>query len=256
MGNTERRVVITGLGVIAPNGRNKDEFWDSCLNGISGIKKIKSFDANQFSTQIAGEVSNFDPEFYDIDKKQSRRMGRFSRYALAASKMAVADSLLKLTDEEKHTTCIVLGVSVNGVEIIEREVNVLRDRGAEKMNPFGVSGALPSAASGHVAVELGIKGRNMTISTGCSSSLNAIGHAYELIRYNKIDRAICGGAESPITPSVLGAFCASGVLSKRNDEPEKASRPFDKNRDGYVLSEGAAVFILESEESARRRKTS
>jgi len=249
----EKRVVITGLGIVAPNGRNKDEYWESILHGRSGVKKISLFDVSEFDTKIGGEISDFNPEDYGIDKKEAKRMARFSRFALAAAKMATADAGIYIDEELQEKIGAVLGVSVNGVEIIEREAETLRTKGVKKMNPFGVAGALPNAAASHIAVKFGIKGKVSTISTGCSSTLNAIGYAYELIKFGKNDMIICGGSESPLTPSVLGAFCAAKSMSKRNDEPEKASRPFDKNRDGYVLGEGATIFVLESFESAVKR---
>ncbi len=249
----KRRVVVTGMGVVAPNGKNKDEYWESLLHGRSGVRKISLFDVSEFQTQIGGEISDFNPEDYGIDKKESKRMGRFSKFALAAAKMAVVDAGIFIDEEMQEKIGVVMGVSVNGVEIIEREAETLRTKGVKMMNPFGVPGALPNAAASHIAIEFGIKGKVSTISTGCSSTLNAIGYAHELIKYGKTDMIICGGSESPLTPSVLGSFCASNSLSKRNEEPEKASRPFDKNRDGYVLCEGAAIFVLESLESAIRR---
>jgi 3-oxoacyl-[acyl-carrier-protein] synthase II len=249
---TERRVVITGVGVIAPNGSNKDEFWHSLLNGISGIKPITSFDTSEYITKIAGTISGFDPHAH-FEHRDARRMSRFSQFAVVAAREAIKDAALNIDDSIKEDTGIVMGVSVNGLEVIETQVMVLHNEGVKKMSPFTVIGALPNAAAGYMAVDLGIKGRAATISTGCSSALNAIGYAYELIKYNKMERVICGGAEAPITPSIMGAFCASRSLSTRNEEPDRASRPFDKDRDGYILSEGAAIFVIESLDSAVKR---
>jgi 3-oxoacyl-[acyl-carrier-protein] synthase II len=245
-------VVITGVGVIAPNGGNKDEFWHSLLNGISGIKPITSFDTSEYTTKIAGTISDFDP-FVHFAHGEAKRMSRFSQFAVVAAREAVKDAALEIKDEIKENAGIVMGVSVNGIEVIESQLKVLHTQGVKMMNPFGVTSALPNAAAGYMAIELGIKGRAATLSTGCSSALNAIGYAYELIKYNKMDHVVCGGAEAPVTPSTFGAFCASRSLSTRNDEPDKASRPFDKSRDGYILSEGAAVFVLESLDSAVNR---
>jgi 3-oxoacyl-[acyl-carrier-protein] synthase II len=249
---TERRVVITGAGVITPNGRNMDEFWHSLLNGISGIKPITSFDTTDYSTKIAGVIPDFDPHLY-FDHSEARRMSRFSQFAIVAAREAIKDACLDINDDIKENAGVVMGVSVNGLEVIEKQVRVLHTEGVKRMSPFTVTGALPNAAAAYMAIELGIKGRTATISTGCSSALNAIGHAFELIKYNKMDHVICGGAEAPVTPSIIGAFCASRSLSTRNEEPDKASRPFDRDRDGYVLSEGAAVFVLESLDSALNR---
>lgn len=252
MGITASRVVITGLGVIASNGKNNEGFWKSILYGKSGIKKIDVFDTSKYSTKIAGQITDFNLEEC-IERNEARRMSRFSQFAIYTSKMAVQDAGLELKGGNNENIGIVIGVSVNGLEIIEKQVAILHSRGPKRMSPFAVSGALPNAAAGYIAIALGIKGRAITISTGCSSTLNAIGHAYELIKYNKLNSILCGGSEAPITPSIMGAFCAANSLSKRNDEPEKASRPFDRTRDGYLLSEGAAMFVLENFEHALKR---
>lgn len=252
MGVTASRVVITGLGVISPNGKNKEGFWNSILCGKSGIKTIEGFDTSEYSTKIAGLITDFNPEEC-IERNEARRMSRFSQFAIYTAKMAILDAGLELKLENNEDIGIVMGVSFSGLEIIERQFAVLHSKGPKRVSPFTVSGALPSAAAGYIAIALGIKGRAITISTGCSSTLNAIGHAYELIKYNKLNTILCGGSEAPITPSIMGAFCAANSLSKRNDEPEKASRPFDKTRDGYLLSEGAAMFVLENLEHALKR---
>jgi 3-oxoacyl-[acyl-carrier-protein] synthase II len=240
------------LGIIAPNGNSKEDFWDSLIKGRSGVCRISSFDTSGYTTAIAGEVKNFDPLVH-FDKSESRRLPRFSQFAVAAAKEALHDAGFEMKNDDSRQMDIVVGVSINALEIIEEQVRVLHEKGPGRMSPFTVMGALPNAAAGIIAIELGMKARAATISTGCSSSLNAIGHAYELIKYGKRDRIICGGAEAPITPSIIGAFCASRSLSKRNDDPGKASRPFDINRDGYILSEGAALFVMESLESALKR---
>jgi|DewCreStandDraft_4_1066084.scaffolds.fasta_scaffold08070_9 3-oxoacyl-[acyl-carrier-protein] synthase II len=252
MGVTASRVVITGIGILSPIGKNNEGFWNSLLTGKSGIKKIEGFDTSDYKTKIAGQITDFNPEEY-IERNEARRMSRFSQFAIYTSKMAILDAGIQLTETNNEDIGVVIGVSVNGLEIIERQVAVLHTKGPKRMSPFTVSGALPNAAAGYIAIALGIKGRAITISTGCSSTLNAIGHAYELIKYNKLNTILCGGSEAPITPSIMGAFCASNSLSKRNDEPEKASRPFDKNRDGYLLSEGSAMFVMENLEHALKR---
>ena len=249
---TERRVVITGLGIIAPNGNSKVEFWNSLLNGISGIGHIKSFDTSEYTTKIAGEVKNFDPLKY-FDVTEARRMPRFTQFAIAAAKEAIADSGLIINHDNSHDTGIVIGVSINALEIIEEQMKVLHEKGPTKISPFTVTGAFPNAAAGFMSIALGIKGRAATISTGCSSTLNALGHAFELIKFGKVERILCGGADAPITPSIMGAFCASRSLSKRNEDPSGASRPFDMNRDGYIISEGSAMFMMENLESALKR---
>jgi len=246
------RVVITGMGVVAPNGIGLKEYWDSLIKGISKVSKIESFDVSEYSTKIAGEVKNFVPTKY-IDYKKAKRMARFSQFALYAAKMAKEDAKLEINEDNNRKIGVAIGVSVNGIHSIEEQESVLLRKGPNSLSPFLVQSALPNGATGNICVELNIKGRSITISTGCSSGLNAIGYAFECIKYGKFDLMFAGGAESPITPLVLGGFCASRALSRRNDEPEKASRPFDKYRDGYVLSEGSGILVLESIDNAIRR---
>lgn len=252
MSYTEQRVVITGLGIIAPNGNSKAAFWHSLLNGISGISKLESFDTSEYTTKIAGEVKNFDPSSF-FEKNELKHVPRFAQFAVAAAKEAMQDAALVIDADNAQSTGIVLGVSINALEIIEEQMKVLAEKGPKRLSPFTVTGALPNAAAGFLSVSLGVKGRAATISTGCSSSLNAIGHAYELVKFGKLKRVVCGGADAPITPSIMGAFCASRALSKRNENPGGASRPFDRERDGYIISEGAAIFIMENLETALAR---
>jgi 3-oxoacyl-[acyl-carrier-protein] synthase II len=231
---------------------NTQEFWDSLVQGVSGISEITSFDTSNHTTKIAGEIKNFDA-IKIFGRNEARRTPRFAQLAVCAAREAIGDASLVIDENEKYTTGIVVGVSINALEIIEEQVMVMKEKGAHRMSPFTVTGALPNAAAGMLAIALGIKGRAATISTGCSSSLNAIGHAYELIKYGKLSKVICGGAEAPITASIMGAFCATRSLSQRNEEPHAASRPFDRNRDGYILSEGAGMLVLEEKESAIKR---
>lgn len=250
---TEKRVVITGVGVIAPNGKEKGSFWDSLLNGRSGIKPITNFDTTDLTTKIGGFISGFDPVEYGIDFKSAKRMAKFSQYAVACSRMAIMDAGLVIDDGNRSSIGIVLGVICNAMEIIHEESIVLYTKGPKRLNPLAIATALPSSGAAAVSIELGIKGRTSSISTGCSSSLNAIGYAYELIKYGKMDLMLAGGAEAPVNNAVLASFCASRTLSQRNDDPAGASRPFDKNRDGYILSEGGGMLVLESMESAKKR---
>lgn len=246
------RVVITGVGVIAPNGNSRQEFLDAILNGVSGIKKIPFFDTSGFKTKIAGIAEKFDPLQY-FTLPQSRRIARFAQFAVAAAREAVSDAGYRISPENDINTGVFVGVSVNAMEIIEKQVTVLNSSGPSGMSPFTVAGSLPNSAAVHISVDLGIKGCSATISTGCSSSLNAIGYAFEMIRSGRMRAAVCGGAEAPVTPSILGAFCAAGVLSAKNETPESASRPFDRCRDGYILSEGAAMLFIETLDSALAR---
>lgn len=247
-----KRVVITGIGVIAPNGNGKDEFLDAILKGVSGIRVIPFFDTSPYTTRIAGIARSFNALNY-FSVPETRRMARFAQFAVVAAREAVRDANYRINPENNFSTGAFIGVSVNAMEIIEKQVKVLHESGPSRMSPFTVAGSLPNSAAVHVSVDLGIKGCSATLSTGCSSSLNAIGYAFEMIRSGRLRAAVCGGAEAPVTPSILGAFCAAGVLSNKNETPESASRPFDRQRDGYVLSEGAAILFIESLDSARSR---
>jgi 3-oxoacyl-[acyl-carrier-protein] synthase II len=253
MSHTERRVVITGLGVITPNGKDKDEYWNSLLNGVSGITRISSFDTEDLTSKIGGAIKDFKPEEYGIEFKKAKRMAKFSQYAVACSRMAINDAGVVITEENNQDIGIVLGVICNAMDIIHSESLVLHTQGAKRLNPLAIATALPSSGAAAVSIELGIKGRTSAVSTGCSSSLNAIGYAYELVKYGKINMMIAGGAEAPVNGAVFASFCASRTLSQRNEDPKKASRPFDKNRDGYILSEGGGMVVIETLESAVKR---
>lgn len=248
-----KRVVVTGMGVVAPNGIGLKEFWNSLVEGISKVSKIESFDVSEFSTQIAGEIKNLDVTKY-IDMKKARRMARFSQYALIAAKMALEDSKLQINDDNNRRVGAVIGASVNGMQSIEEQHSILFRKGPAHISPFGVTCSIPHGAAGNICVELNIKGRSTTISTGCSSSLNAIGYAFECMKLGRYDAMFTGGAEAPLTPLLLAGFCSANILSKRNDCPERASRPFEKNRDGYIIGEGSGMLILETYEHAVKRK--
>lgn len=252
MGFSKKRVVITGVGVIAPNGNDKKTFWENLKKGRSAIGKITRFDTSGYSTQIAGEVKDFHPEKY-IEFKKAKRMGRFSQFAFAAAKMAVTDSMIEISKEDPEKIAVIIGMAVQGVDIIEEVHSTIKERGPQFVNPFSIAQYSPNAAVGHICIEFGIKGRSMIITTGCSSASNAIGNSFEKIQNGACDIIITGGVETPITSVFLGSFCAMKSLSQRNDDPLKASRPFDKNRDGYVLSEGSAIFILEELDHAMKR---
>jgi 3-oxoacyl-[acyl-carrier-protein] synthase II len=250
---TEKRVVITGVGVITPNGRDKDEYWTSLLNGISGIDHITTFDTVDLTSKIGGAINDFDPASYGIDFKSAKRMAKFSQYAVACSRMAIKDAGIEITQDNCQDIGIILGVICNAMDIIHSESWVLHTKGAKRLNPLAIATALPSSGAAAVSIELGIKGRTSSISTGCSSALNAIGYAYELVKYGKINMMLAGGAEAPVNGAVFASFCASRTLSQRNEDPRKASRPFDKSRDGYILSEGGGMVVVESMESAMKR---
>lgn len=247
-----RQVVITGMGVLAPNGNNMKDFFEACLHGKSGIKKITLFDASDLSTQIAGQISDFNPQGY-IDEKKFKRMARFTQLSVVSAKMALEDAGLQVTDSNRDAINIILGVSGQDVKIISDQLEIIKFQGPDKVNPFTLPIVFPNAAAMQLSIELGVRGSVCTISTGCSSALNAVGYAFERIRAKRADIVIAGGTESSITRPMMAACCASHSLSKRNQEPEKASRPFDRSRDGYVMSEASAVLIVESLESALKR---
>ena len=247
-----QRVVVTGMGVVAPNGIGVQKFWTSLVNGVSKVRQIKSFDVSEYTTKIAGEVDDFDPCDY-MDPKKARRMSRFAQFAFAAAKMAKEDAKLEINEENNRRIGVIIGTSINGMKTVEeQEVRLLRG-GPSAVSPFSVPTAIPHGAVGNICVEFNIKGRSITISTGCSSSLNAIGHAFECIKLGVCDAMFTGGTEAPITPLIMGGFCSASVLSKRNDDPAKASRPFDKSRDGYIIGEGSGILVLESYEHAIKR---
>jgi 3-oxoacyl-[acyl-carrier-protein] synthase II len=239
-----RRAVITGIGIIASNGIGKDEFWDSNIEGISGIGIIKRIDTSQLETKIAGEVKSFNPSLY-IEKSKSRVLDRFAQLGVSAAKMALDDSGLNLNKINPEKAGVCVGSGLGGVLFHEEQIMEMKENGLRKANPLGVVKVMPNAVNSHISVELGLKGPNLTVSTACSSGTHSIGEAFNIIRYGKADIMIAGGAEAPLTPFTFSAYNSLRVMSRKNDNPEKASRPFDKERDGFVLAEGAAFLILE-----------
>ena len=247
----KRRVVITGLGVLAPNGVGKRAFWDALKKGQSGIRRITRFDPSPFPTQFAGEV-DFDPSKY-ISHKQLKRMDRTSHLAVSAAKMAVEDAKLKIQDEDPDRIGVTIGTAMAGHGKILEQHNVFIEKGPMKIDTFTAIASFPDAPSSQVSIELGIHGPSFSIATACSSASDAIGYAFNAIRNNDLDIVIIGGADTPIFPPILGSFCVLRALSKKNDAPHEASRPFDKTRDGFVLGEGAGMLILEDLEHALKR---
>ncbi|NDC82566.1 beta-ketoacyl-[acyl-carrier-protein] synthase II [bacterium] len=246
-----KRVVITGFGTINPLGNNSEDFWLSAIGGKSGVERISSFDVSDFSTQIAGTVKNFDPETI-FDKKEARRTSRFILLAVAAAVEAVAHSGLNIDAEAEHIG-VEIGSGIGGIEVLEETVRVLVEKGPSRVSPFTVPMMITDMASGQVAIKLGAKGPNSCSVTACASSANSMGNAYRTIQRGEAVAMITGGAESTITPLGLASFCAARSLSQRNDDPTKASRPFDAGRDGFVMGEGAAVLIFEELEHAKAR---
>ncbi|MDI6709189.1 MAG: beta-ketoacyl-ACP synthase II [Thermoanaerobacterales bacterium] len=246
------RVVITGVGVISPLGNELDGFWSALVRGESGIRRITRFDASGFRTQIAGEVPDFDPTLY-MDRKEARRMDRFTQFALGATSLAMADAGLDLDEEDRERVGVILGSGIGGIATLEEQARVLYEKGPGRVSPFFVPMMIGNMAAGQIALAHGLYGPNVTLVTACASSNNAIGDAMRAIMYGEVDVVITGGAEAAITPLALAGFCSMKALSTRNEEPARASRPFDAGRDGFVMAEGAAILILESEEHARRR---
>jgi len=248
----DRRVVITGLGVIAPNGIGKDSFWKAIIKGKSGVDKIKSFDTSDYDTKIAAEISDFEPLNY-MAKSVARRIDRFAQFGIASAKMAVEDAGLDLKKENKDRIGVCIGSGLGGVLFHEEQMMRGYQKGIDRLNPLCIPRITPNAVSAHISINFGLMGPNTVISTACSSGSHAIGQALETIRSGRADVMLAGGVEAPLTPFTFGAYCALRVLSKRNDSPKEASRPFDKNRDGFVIGEGGAVLVLETLEHAEKR---
>lgn len=248
----KRRVVITGMGCITPIGIGKNKFWDSLAKGVSGIGYITKFNTKDFSTKIAAEVKDFDVEGY-VDKREAKRMDRFTQFAVAASQMAVEDAELDIKKIDAERFGVILGAGMGGMYTLEDQAKRLMERGPRRVSPFFVPMMIPNIASGQVSIALGAKGPNILIVTACASSTNAIGEAFRTIQYGDADIVITGGTEASITPLSVAGFCSMKALSTNNDEPEGASRPFDKNRDGFVMGEGAGILLIEELEHALGR---
>jgi len=248
-----RRVVVTGMGALAPSGNNVKEMWDSLCKGKSGIARISSFDPSPFPTQIGGEVKNFDPTKFGLNHKEARRMDRFVQFAVAVSRMAVEDSGMDLQKENPLRVGVVVGSGIGGISTIEKQHTLMVTEGPHKISPFFIPMLIVNMAPGMVAMQLGAKGPNCCIVSACASAAHSIGEAARVIRFGDADVIIAGGTEAAVTPLGIAGFCALKALSTRNDAPEKASRPFEKDRDGFVMAEGAGVVILEELEHARKR---
>jgi 3-oxoacyl-[acyl-carrier-protein] synthase II len=247
-----KRVVITGQGVISPFGVGVDVFWDSLKQGKSGIRKITHFDPSQFSCQICGDIPNFDPLSY-FSTKEARHLAKFVQYAVIVTREALAESKLDMKSVDLDRVGVLIGSGIGSIETIEEEFQKYLQRGPSRISPFFIPRIIINEASGQVSIQTGARGPNTCVVTACATATNAIGDAARFIQYNDADVMIAGGTESATTVLGLGGFCALKALSERNDEPEKASRPFDMNRDGFVMGEGAGVVILESLEHAQSR---
>jgi 3-oxoacyl-[acyl-carrier-protein] synthase II len=247
-----RRVVVTGIGLVSSLAIGTDENWQALTAGRSGVGTITKFDATAFATQIAGEVKGFDPLRF-IEKKDVKKMDVFIQYAIAASQFAVDDAGLTVTPEMSPRVGVFIASGIGGFTTIEREHKALLEGGPRKISPFFIPSAIINLAAGQVSIRFGAKGPNSATCTACSASAHAIGDAYQIIKRDAADIMIAGGSEAAITPMGIGGFGAMRALSTRNDEPQRASRPFDRDRDGFVVGEGAGVMILEEYEGAKRR---
>ena len=248
----DRRVVITGVGMVSPLGIGTAANWNALIEGQNGIGPITRFDTTDFTTTIAGQVKNFDPADF-IPKKEIKKMDLFIHYAIAASDFAMQDSGLKIDSSNATRVGVYIGSGIGGFGVIEATHKALLEGGPRKISPFFIVASIVNLASGWVSIRTGAKGPNSATCTACTTSAHAIGDAYKIIARGDADAMIAGGSEGCITPLGIGGFCAMRALSTRNNEPEKASRPFDRDRDGFVMGEGAGVLILESLESAQRR---
>src|SRR3989475_2773911 len=247
-----RRVVVTGLGLICGVGNTTEAVWKALLAGKSGVRRITSFDAGNFACQIAAEVRDFEPLNF-IEKKELKKMARFIHLAIAASDEALQMSGLKITPENDERVGVHIGSGIGGFDIIEREHTALMEGGPRKISPFFIPAAIINLAAGHVSMRYGAKGPNEATATACTTSAHSIGDSFRIIQHNDADVMIAGGSEAAITPMGVGGFAAMRALSTRNDAPEKASRPWDRDRDGFVIGEGAGIVILEELEYARKR---
>ncbi|MDP8230500.1 MAG: beta-ketoacyl-ACP synthase II [Candidatus Gorgyraea atricola] len=248
----KRRVVVTGLGIISPVGNNKEAFWTSLVNGKGGIGPLTSYDCKDYTSRIAGEVKNFVPAPF-IPKKELRRMEKFVQFAVTAAKEAVDDSGLDIPNEDPFRIGVLVGSGIGSLRIIEEQHKVILDRGPSRITPFLIPMLIVNMASGHISIMFKVKGPNSCTTTACAAGTHALGSAFKIIQRGDADAMIAGGTESCLTALGVGGFCALKALSTRNNEPERASRPFDKERDGFVIAEGSGMVILEEYEHAKKR---
>ncbi|MDR7871352.1 MAG: beta-ketoacyl-ACP synthase II [Tissierellaceae bacterium] len=247
-----RRVVITGLGAVTPVGIGKDEFWNSLIQGKSGIGPITRFDTTDFNSKIAAEVKDFNPEDY-LDKKEAKRMDRFAQYAVAAAKLAIEDGNIDLDSLDKNNIGVILGTGIGGVETFETEHSKLLNRGPNRVSPLFIPMMISNMGTAHISMNLGLKGSTMTITTACASGTHAIGESFRMIKSGQMNMVLTGGAEASITPISVAGFNSMKALSTRNEDYDKACRPFDKERDGFIMGEGAGVLVLEELNHALNR---
>ena len=247
-----RRVVVTGLGIVCPLGNSVEEAWKNALAGKSGVRKIQSFDASEYSCQIAGEIRDFDSSAY-VPAKEARRFDKFVLYGAVAGSQALEDSGLVVTEENAHRIGVAIGSGIGGLVTICENANTLKEKGPRRVSPFLIPGCIINMASGEFSILKGLKGPNVAYATACSTGLHAIGEAACIIARGDADAMVAGGAEAPICPVGISGFDNMHALSRRNDEPEKASRPFDKDRNGFVMGEGSGIVVLEEYDHAKAR---
>lgn len=249
----KHRVVITGMGIMTSLGADLDTFWNNLMAGKSGVSLVESFDVSEYPTRIAASIKDFQPEDY-IDRKEARRMDRFVQFGLAAAQMALKDANLNIRqDTDPERVGVIVGSGIGGLGTWEEQHNILLEKGPKRVSPFFIPMMIANMASGQISMSTGAKGPNTTSVTACATGTHSIGDSYKLIQRGDADVMICGGAEATIRPTGMAGFCALRAMSTRNDEPERASRPFDSDRDGFVMGEGAGVLVLESLEHALKR---
>ncbi len=248
-----KRVVVTGVGMLTSLGTDTQKTWQGILEGKTGITRIESFDVEEFPCQIAGEIKDFNPEDY-FDKKEIKKLARYTQFAIVAAKMAVEDAKLDINDENAHEIGVMVSSGIGGLEVFEEQHKKLLEKGPRRMSPFTIPAMIENMGTGNISIYTGAKGPNKTIVTACASGTHSIGDAYEMIKNGKVPVMIAGGAEAAITPMGIGGFCAAKTLPvSYNENPGKASRPFTQNREGFVMGEGAGVLILEELEYAKAR---
>jgi 3-oxoacyl-[acyl-carrier-protein] synthase II len=250
--SSPRRVAVTGVGLVSPLGIGNAENWDALLAGRSGVGPITRFDPSPFACRIAGEVQGFDPSRF-LEKKEIKKMDTFIHYAMGAAHFAMEDSGLPVTDENRERTAVVIGSGIGGLPLIEATQKDYLQRGTRAISPFFITGLIANEAAGNVSIKYGLKGPNLATVTACTTGAHAVGEAYRMIQYGDADSAIAGGTEAVITPLAIGGFSVMRALSTRNDDPPRASRPWDRERDGFVMGEGAGLVVLEEMDAARKR---
>jgi 3-oxoacyl-[acyl-carrier-protein] synthase II len=251
--NNNRRVVITGMGAITPLGNDFETFWSNLKNGVSGIHTIETFDTSAYDCRIGGEVHGFDPKTVFKNPKDVRRTDRFAQLAMAAAKMAMADSAIEMASENPDRFGVLVSSGIGGLKTLEDQYTILLSKGPKRVSAFTIPMLISNMASGLISMEFGLRGPNMCIVTACATSNNAIGESWRMIKFGDADVFLAGGSEAAIIPIGLAGFGAMKALSTRNDEPERASRPWDRDRDGFVIGEGAGVVVVEELERAKKR---